>query len=134
MLAALQVLSKRYGIKHITISPYNSQAAGVIERKHYDVREAMIRSANGNATDWSSTAHTVIWAERVTTRRSTGASPYFLAHGIHPLLPLDILEATYLVPPPSATLSTTELLVRRARELQKRLEDLEAMRSLVYEK
>lgn len=36
-IRALDILGKRYGIHHITISPYNSQAAGVIEWKHYDV-------------------------------------------------------------------------------------------------
>ncbi|KAJ3884455.1 hypothetical protein GG344DRAFT_34257, partial [Lentinula edodes] len=62
-----------------------------------------------------------------------GASPYFLSHGCHPLLPLDIEEATYLLPPPDSVLSTEDLLSRRARELQKRQEDLEDMRHRVHQ-
>ncbi|KAJ3886392.1 hypothetical protein GG344DRAFT_30281, partial [Lentinula edodes] len=92
---------------------------GVIERKHYDVRESLIKCAKGDANAWSPTAHSIYWAERITPRRSTGASPYFLSHGCHPILPMDIEEATYLLPPPSSTMSTTDLLARRARELQK---------------
>jgi hypothetical protein len=132
-LLALDILAKRYGIRHITISAYNSQAAGVIERKHYDVRESLIKAADGDASNWSSIAHHVFWAERITPRRFVGVSPYFLAHGVHPTIPLDIQEATYLIPPPESLLSTEELYSRRARELQKRLEDLEDMRLRVYE-
>lgn len=130
---ALDILAKRYGIRHITISAYNSQAAGVIERKHYDVRKSLIKAAKGDANSWSPTTHSVYWAERVTARRSTGASPYFLSHGCHPLLPLDIEEATYLLSPPESVLSTEDLLSRRARELQKRWEDLEDMRQRVHQ-
>lgn len=36
-LKALDILAKRYGIHHITISTYNSQAAGVIEQQHFNV-------------------------------------------------------------------------------------------------
>ncbi|KAJ3911131.1 hypothetical protein F5877DRAFT_25405, partial [Lentinula edodes] len=58
-------LAKRYGIRHITISAYNSQAAGVIEQKHYDVRESLIKAAKGDANLWSPTTHSVYWAEQV---------------------------------------------------------------------
>ncbi|KAJ3748320.1 hypothetical protein DFH05DRAFT_1373595, partial [Lentinula detonsa] len=87
---------------------------GVIERKHYDVQESLLKAANGDEHHWSPSAHTVFWAEQVTHRRSTGASPYFLSHGVHPLLPLDVEEATFLLPPPTSVLTTTDLLARRA--------------------
>ena len=35
---ALDVLANRYNIQHICISPYNSQANGVVERCHLDVQ------------------------------------------------------------------------------------------------
>ncbi|KAJ3915498.1 hypothetical protein F5877DRAFT_4577, partial [Lentinula edodes] len=79
---------------------------------HYDVRESLIKAAKGDANSWLPTTHSVYWAERVTARRSTGASPCFLSHGCHPLLPLDIEEATYLLPPPESVLSTEDLLSR----------------------
>lgn len=131
-LRALNILAKWYGIHHITISPYNSQAAGVIERKHYNVRESLIKAADRDLSKWSPVAHSVFWAERVTVRCSVGSSPYFLAHGVLPTLPIDLEEATYLLPPPNSVLTTTDLLARRARELQKRLEDLEGMRQRVF--
>ena len=44
---ALDVLADRYNIWHIGISPYNSQANGVVERHHLDVWEAIIKSTPG---------------------------------------------------------------------------------------
>jgi hypothetical protein len=60
-----------------------------------------------------------------------GCSPYFAATGTHPILPFDISEATYLVPPPTSTLSTTNLITFRAIALQKRQSDLHKLQSQV---
>lgn len=61
-----------------------------------------------------------------------GCSPYFAATGTHPLLPLDIVEANYLLLPPDAMLSTTELIAQRAIALQKRQDDLNKLHSRVH--
>jgi hypothetical protein len=60
-----------------------------------------------------------------------GYSPYFAATGTHPILPLDIAEATYLLPPPTAIMSTTDLIAMRAIALQKRHSHLSALHSRV---
>jgi hypothetical protein len=62
-----------------------------------------------------------------------GCSPYFAVTGTHPLLPLDISEATYLLPPPESGLSTPELIARRAIALQKYWEQLSQLHSDIYE-
>jgi hypothetical protein len=62
-----------------------------------------------------------------------GCSPYFAATGTHPLLPLDIAEATYLLPPPDSILSTTDLIANRAIALQKHREHLANLHNKVYE-
>jgi hypothetical protein len=61
-----------------------------------------------------------------------GCSPYFAATGTHPLLPIDIAEANYLLPPPESTLTSTELITRRAITLQKRPEQLKTLHDKVY--
>ena len=38
-----------------------------------------------------------MFADRVTTNRVTGFSPYQLLHATDPILPLDIAEATFMV-------------------------------------
>ena len=62
-----------------------------------------------------------------------GCSPYFATTGSHPILPLDIVEATYLQPPPDSILSSTDLIARRAIALQKRSDDVSQLYSKVYE-
>jgi hypothetical protein len=61
-----------------------------------------------------------------------GCSPYFAITGSHPLIPLDISEATYLQPPPDSILSSTDLIARRAIALQKRSTNLAMLYSKVY--
>lgn len=122
---ALDYLAKTYGIHHIRISPYNSQAQGPVERRHFDVRESLIKAADGNENRWHEVAHSVLWAERVTTQKSTGYSPYYIAHGIEPLFPFDLAEATYMAPTPSKLMTTQDLLVARAVQLQRRASELE---------
>ena len=117
---AMTYLAKNFHIKHIRISGYNSRANGIVERSHFDVRQALFKACDGDQSKWSSSAYSVFWAERVTVRRRMGCSPYFATTGTHPLLPFDIAEANYLLPPPDSVLSTTDLIVRRAISLQKR--------------
>ena len=131
-LKALEYLEKHYHITHIRISGYNSQANGLVERSHYEVRESLFKACDGDQSKWSTVAYSVFWAERVTIRRRMGCSPYFAATGTHPLLPVDIAEANYLLPPPDSTLSTTDLIARRAITLQKRRSQLSALQDKVY--
>ena len=129
---ALAYLAKHYHITHIRISGYNSRANGIVERSHFDVRQALFKASDGEENRWSSVAYSVFWAERVTVRRRLGCSPYFATTGAHPLLPFDISEANYLLLPPDSVLSTTDLIARRAMALQKRRADLTRLHDKVY--
>lgn len=131
-LKALAYLEKYYHVKHIRISGYNSRANGLVERSHFEVREAIFKACDGEESKWSSSAASVFWAERVTIRRRMGCSPYFAATGTHPILPIDIAEANYLLPPPTSTMTTTDLIARRAITLQKRREQLTQLQDKVY--
>ena len=61
-----------------------------------------------------------------------GCSPYFAITGTHLLLPFDISEANYLLPPPETVLSTTKLIARRASALQKRHSQLADLHDKVH--
>jgi len=130
---AIGYLSKRYHINHIRISGYNSRANGLVERSHFDVRQALFKAADGDHAKWSSVAYSVFWADRVTVRKRMGCSPYFAGTGTHPLLPFDLTEASYLLPPPDSILSTTDLIASRAIALQKRSSDLTRIHSKVFQ-
>ena len=130
-VAAVGYLAEKYQIRHIRISAYNSQANGVVERRHFDVREALVKTAEGSGRPWHEVAPFVFWAERITIQRATGMSPYFMVHGVEPLLPFDITEATFLLPADDRQLTHEELIARRARQLQKRDEDLQRIHDSV---
>ena len=130
-IQAAEYLSEKFHIHHIKISPYNSRAQGTIERRHYDVREALIKATDGDIGRWPDIAPSVFWAEQVSIQKSTGYSPFYLAHGVEPLLPFDLAEATYLAPNMDCLMTTEELIARRAIMLQKRPEDLRRVREQV---
>ncbi|GLB46012.1 putative integrase core domain containing protein [Lyophyllum shimeji] len=131
-IKAVAYLAKKYHINFIRISGYNSRANGLVERPHFDVRQALFKAVDGVERRWFMGAYSVFWSERVTIRKRMGCSPYYAATGTHPLLPFDITEATYLQPPPDSVLSSTDLIARRAVALQKRSEDLTKLHSDVY--
>ena len=129
---AVEYLAKRYTVNHVRISSYNSRANGLVERMHFVVRQSLFKVANGDASRWSQATHSVFWAERITVRKRMGCSPYFAITGCHPVIPLDVVEATYLQPPPTSILSTTDLIARRAIALQKRPEQVAKLHSRVF--
>ena len=59
-------------------------------------RQALFKATNGDPTQWSQVTYSVMWADRITTRRRMGCSLYFAVTGMQPIIPLDIIEATYL--------------------------------------
>ncbi len=130
-VAALNWLADRFGIRHIRISAYNSRANGIVECQHRTIRESIVKACEGNIAKWPAIAPHAFWADRAMTRKSTGHTPFYMAHGIEPILPFDITLATFLVPNISTTLSTTDLLAIRARQLQKREVDLAAIHTNV---
>lgn len=130
--AAVDDLVARYNVHHVRISPYNSQANGIIERRHRDVREAIMKSSEGEESRWYSHAHAAFWAERVTIQQSTGLSPYFMVHGVEPIFPFDLAEATFLVDlPDQQTFTSEDLIAWRTRQLMKRQEDLDSIKDKV---
>ena len=126
-IAALDWLANKYGIRHIRISAYNSRANGIVERQHRTIRESLIKACQDDTSQWPTLAPLVFWADRATTRKSTGHSPFYMAHGIEPILPFDLALATFLVPDLCQPLSTADLLAARARQLQQRQEDLDSI-------
>ncbi len=130
---ALAHLKQRWGIDWITISAYNSRANGKIERPHWDIRQMLFKACGGEefASKWYKYFYHVLWADRVSIRKGFGASPFFLVTGAHPVLPMDIIEATWLVELPDRVLTTEELIGFRARALAKHKEHIDEMRERV---
>jgi transposase InsO family protein len=132
-IATLNSLAKRYGINHIRISSYNTQANGLVKRKHWDLRQALYKITNSVESKWHRGFYAALWAEHMTPRQTMGYSPYFAAHGLHPILPFNIDKATYLLPPPDKILTTEDLIVCQARQLQRQLTNIDDLCKKVHQ-
>ena len=131
MESVFAILMEKYGIPQIRISAYNSQANGVVERGHYTIREALVKACEGDLSRWPKLLPHAIFADRITVRKATGLSPFYLLHGIHPVLPFDLFESTFLVRGFKSGLSTEELLALRIRQLEKRPSDFQKAAELL---
>ena len=117
-------LAQEFHVNQIKISPYNSTANGIVERGHFNIREALVKVCKGDMSKWPRYLQAAIFADRITTRRATGYSPFYLLHGVHPYLPCDLAEATFLSPKFRPEMSPAELLASRIRQLAKMPDDL----------
>ena len=70
-VAVAAYLSEKYGIHHIKISPYNSQANGLVEHKHFDICESLMKACDNDHSRWVGMAPSIFWANHVTIHQST---------------------------------------------------------------
>ena len=126
-----QKLLKNYGIHQIKISPYNSQANGVVERGHYNIREALVKLCKDDLSQWPSMVSAACYADRITIRRATGFSPFFLLHGVHPTMPCDLADATFMIAGFRPGMTDEELLRARTRQLLRMPQDMEKAKQIL---
>jgi hypothetical protein len=118
-------LLKDYGVKQIKISPYNSQANGVVERGHFNIREALVKLSKNKIAQWPQMVSAACYTDRITIRRSTGYSPFYLLHGVHPFLPCDLVDATFMVTQFKPGMTDIELIAARTQQLLRLPQDIE---------
>lgn len=124
-------LLQNYGIKQIRISPYNSQANGVVERGHYNIREALVKLCGNDLTQWPLMVPAACYADRITIRRATGFSPFYLLHGVHPFLPCDLADATFMISEFRPGMTDQDLLSARIRQILRMPQDVERARRIL---
>jgi hypothetical protein len=66
----------------------------------------------GDVAKWYWLFPQILWADLITIRHGLGCSPYFAVCGAHPVIPLDVEEATWLVEYPGEPISMAELIGR----------------------
>jgi len=126
---AFEILLRRMNIPQVRITPYNKHANGAVERGHFILREAIVKTCkkdrNGQIKNWHQHVELAAFADRITVSSVTGYSPYYLLHGTHPLLPFDLSEATFMTDGYRSGLSTSDLLSLRIQQLHRHPSDLE---------
>jgi len=130
--AAAQWIEKKWGIKSIKISPYNSRANGKVERPHWDIRQMLYKATGAeNTNKWYWFLQSVLWADRTSVRKRLGYSPYYMVTGMHPILPLDAAEATWLARAPDGVMTFEEMIGSWARTLAKHRTHMKVMRDWI---
>jgi hypothetical protein len=96
---------------------YHPQTNGMIERGHRELIQGLAKVVGEDKSNWPKYLHAVLWADRITTKRTTGQSPYRLVYGQDCVLPFDIEEETWLAIKWKTDMTTSELLAARSQQL-----------------
>lgn len=76
------------GLDHLKTTAYHPQANGIVERGHRAFTKALAILVQQSGNSWVDELPNVLWADRVTVKRSTGRSPHALLYGREPLMPV----------------------------------------------
>jgi hypothetical protein len=84
------------GSKVVESTAYWPQAEGMIERGHKDIKGALVKLSDESGTSWESFLPQVLFADRISTKRTTGLSPYEIIFNQIAVLPIDLEAGTFL--------------------------------------
>lgn len=91
-----------------------------------------MKAAAKDSGKWPEALHSALWAEWVTINCRLGTSPYYVAHGVKPIFPFNVEQATYITKPLAPIMTTTDLITACASALQKQTEDLRRVSERVH--
>jgi hypothetical protein len=127
-LGVVEILTKRYKIRHIKISAYNPRANGTAEVGHKPFIRALRKLTKGTGRRWKDHLPALVWADRNTVKASTGMTPIQVLCGYDPILPIELEIPTWRTLPWTKIRSTEDLLLMRARQIERRDKDTEEAR------
>jgi len=116
---AVDALTRKYGTNLVRISPHNPAANGMIERGHRTWINSIWKLCGNKKHKWSKWVYPALWADRVTTRRATGYSPYYLLYGKPHLFPFNIRDKTWTLINWHNVETTEDLIAIRALQIRK---------------
>jgi hypothetical protein len=116
------LLLKRYNIRKITVTPYHAATNGVIERGHRPIADALSKltaCSDEPKEMWINYLPAVLWADRITVRRTTGYWPFPIMLVQDALLPIELENLTWNTANWIQGIDdTTSLIAARARQLE----------------
>ncbi|POW02507.1 hypothetical protein PSTT_11742 [Puccinia striiformis] len=119
------MLKKSGSVVKIT-TPYYPEANGMIERGHQPLKDALVKMCGSDGKKWRNYLPLVLFADRISTKRTTGHTPYELIFGQPAVLPIDLEMETYLGTDWDTVKTTADLLLARVGQLERREEVLQA--------
>jgi len=116
-----KILIDRYCVRNICVASYYPQSNAVIERGHQQIVDGLAKLG----PKWVKNLPFVGWADRTTTRVSTGFTPHRLVFGQDCVLPVELYASSWTIIEWRKVKTTAELLAARVRQLERREEDIE---------
>ncbi|KAK4700761.1 hypothetical protein P7C70_g5481, partial [Phenoliferia sp. Uapishka_3] len=87
---------KEFGIRRIVIAPYHPEANGMEERGHQPLVDTLVKISDSPKM-WAKHLPMVLFADRISMRRTTGMTPYAMLYGTEAVLPVDQSEETWVI-------------------------------------
>jgi hypothetical protein len=109
-----------YRIQNTIISAYHPQTAGLVERGHGPVVNALSKYCSHAPTTWPTYLPLALWADRISVRRSTGYSAFELVYGRDCLLPVELMIESWQTVDWEAVESREDLILARMQQLDHR--------------
>ena len=107
------------------VTPYYPEAQGMVERGHKEIKEALTKMCGEDGGKWKECLPLVTFADRISTKRTTGYSPFELQYGQPAILPIDLELQSFLVGNWEEVKTTAELLQARSEQLSNKEEMME---------
>jgi len=79
------------GIKLVHSTSYYPQGNGLVESSNKSLIRIIKKLLEDNKKNWDSKSKYALWADRVTTKKSTGVSPFKLVYGIEAVCPIQLI-------------------------------------------
>ncbi|MBW0523130.1 hypothetical protein O181_062845 [Austropuccinia psidii MF-1] len=114
----LQDAVKKAGSSIRVTTPYYPESQVMVERGHKQLKHALVKMCRENGGKWKKYLPLVTLAERSSTKRTAGLSPFELQFGQLPVLPIEIETKTFLAVEWHKISTTEELLEARAKQLE----------------
>ena len=121
----VRALAADYGTQMAFTASYHPQSNGMVERGHQILIKALHATCRHDPDDWPRKLTAALWADRVTTKSTTGMSFFRMVYGHDALLPCEFKVDTWAAIQWKSEMTTQELLEARIRQLDRKCLDTE---------
>ncbi len=127
----LDELMQRYRIKKMITSNYHFQINEMIKRDHKSLSDALFKLFDEELENWINNLHVVLWTDRFTVKFIIDLISFYLQCDNESMLSIELEISIWRILFWQKMHTTEDLLTMRARQLQRRNENMNEARNLL---